>query len=871
MELPESLAFGELLRQQRTERGWTQEELCRRSGLSIEAIGTLERGVRHLPRQTTIHLLARALELSDAEQLWFETVARHSTRASPRSRRQPTSVVAGTESKVHTFLAANIRGPLRLRAEHGSAAANELAATFALLTRSGVAARGGQMVDLHDGEALAMFASAHQGLRAAIELQARFEQVLIAEPAIPLNVGIGVEVGPAQLGATGYRGAAIKVATRLCALAGPGEILTTEVVVQLARTLDGLDYSDRGFAQLKGLADPVRVLEARRSAAPSTPDRPPRRVRTLEEQTRQAKRLPIGSYLGALPAGPILGRGQELGRILSMIDMVAGGTGQMLLLSGEAGVGKTRLAQEIDLDARNLGFLVASGRCYEQQQATALYPMTEVLTSLFEAAPAFIRADAGRKWPYLGQLFPHHIEPHRVAFAGPNDEQRLHYAVAGFLQAVAATAPVALLLDDLHWADSSSLALLQHLSRHTRGDRVLLVGTFRDIEVGYQQVLKGALRDLNREGLIAQVDVRRLDSDATSALLAAILGEESVSASLTHFIHQRSEGNPYFVEHLLRALMERGELFQSWDRKAVTEIQVPESVRAVIAQRFDRLSTTTQSILRDASVLGQRFIFDDLAAMEGRTEEDLDDSLEEATHAGMVGVMGNDGYAFDHALTQQTLYEELSPRRRRTLHLQAGAVLESLPVRRRERRVAELAWHYQQGHDPQKAIPWTILAGDQAEAVFSHRDAELRYRTVLDLAHETRDQKVRSEVLEKLGRVLKVVGRYDDSLQALEESAALCRAAGDEDGELRAVAQIGQVQAVRGTPGEGVTRLQSLVDSLEGTSRSSELVGLYVALAKLYIRSGRYSAQLTAASRAVDLARGAGDDQFLAQGLQQRA
>lgn len=108
----------------------------------------------------------------------------------------------------------------------------------------------------------------------------------------------------------------------------------------------------------------------------------------------------VDLHWGALP---IVGRGRELGRMLSLIEMVAGGTGQLVLLSGEADVGKTRLVQEIDLKSRNHGFLVASGRCYEQQQATALYPMIEVLASLFEAAPAFIRAEAGRRWPYLGQ------------------------------------------------------------------------------------------------------------------------------------------------------------------------------------------------------------------------------------------------------------------------------------------------------------------------------------------------------------------------------------------------------------------------------------------------------------------------------------
>src|SRR5205807_2659172 len=124
-------------------------------------------------------------------------------------------------------------------------------------------------------------------------------------------------------------------------------------------------------------------------------------------------------------------------RILTIIDVVAGGTGQLILLSGEAGVGKTRLAQEINLNVRNRDFLVAAGRCYEPQEAVAFYPFVDALTSLFAAAPTSVRAEAGRRWPYLGQLLPDQIGTYPLASAGPDDQQRLFHAVAGFLQAVA--------------------------------------------------------------------------------------------------------------------------------------------------------------------------------------------------------------------------------------------------------------------------------------------------------------------------------------------------------------------------------------------------------------------------------------------------
>jgi tetratricopeptide (TPR) repeat protein/transcriptional regulator with XRE-family HTH domain len=867
----QTLAFGELLRQQRTERGWTQEELAARSGLSVEAVGTLERGVRKHPRHATVRLLAHAFDLGGSDLLWFEGMARQSPRDSSYGSVQ---LAAGAESKVRTYLAAEIRGRLRSAIERESTAAMPLAIEFTSHTRSAVAACGGQIIDLSDTETLAIFPSPRQGLRAAAELQARFDRASLAGAEVPLTVGVGVETGPAQAVQGGNRGMAAEVAARLCSLAGTGEILTTDKVVRLARSPEGFDFADRGLAQLMGFADPVRIVEAQRTAMPALHRRRTERADVFANRIHVPGRLPIGGFLGALPASPIVGRERELTDVRKLVDLVVGGIGQLVLLSGEAGVGKTRLAQEVNLNLRNRGFLVASGRCYEPQQSTAFYPFIDALSVLFASAPASTQVEARHRWPYLGQLLPDQMGRYSLTSVGPNDEQRLFYAVAGFLKSLAACAQIALLLDDLHWADTSSLALLQHLSRHTRGAGVFLLGTYRNVELGQRHVLRGVLRDIDREGLATHVDVRRLGVAGTSALMAETLGEASVSSEFVHLVQEWTEGNPYFVEHVLRSMIERGDLFRrngSWERTTVNAFEVPEGVRSIIDQRLHRLAPETQVILQEASVLGQSFDCDDLAAMGDRTDKDLDTALAEAMFGGLVCVTGHDGCIFDHALTQQTLYDGLSPRRRRTLHLAAGAALEMLPKYQREQRVAELAWHFIQGKNPEKALYWTMLAGDQAEAAFSHRDAELRYRTALDLADQLDNRNVRATALEKLGSVLKVVGRYDDALESLEQSVVLCRAARDERAELRAVAQIGQVHAVRGTPGEGVARLESYLGTFEGNARSPGIAALHVALAKLYLRSGQYREQLAAASRADELARLMEDDRLIAQAVQQRA
>ena len=191
--------------------------------------------------------------------------------------------------------------------------------------------------------------------------------------------------------------------------------------------------------------------------------------------------------------------------MLGALEAVTGeaGTGRMVLLAGEAGIGKTRLAQEVSVHAWERGFHVASGRCYEAQSGVPFYPFLEALGTLYEEAPEGARG----RWPYLERLLPDHFPSRPTAAASGSQEelQKLLRAVNGFVREVAATSPVALFIDDLHWADEASLDLLQHLARHTRADRVLLVGTYRDVEVGRAHPLRKAVRDLGREQLVERV------------------------------------------------------------------------------------------------------------------------------------------------------------------------------------------------------------------------------------------------------------------------------------------------------------------------------------------------------------------------------
>jgi class 3 adenylate cyclase/tetratricopeptide (TPR) repeat protein len=780
--------------------------------------------------------------------------------------KNPDSLSGGT-AEARVFLIADVRGYSRFTSERGDEAAARLATKFAGIGRDVVTRNGGALLEVRGDEILAVFISARHALRAATDLRTSFLTETRSDPSLPLHAGIGLDAGEAVPVDGGFRGAALNRAARLCSLAGPEEVLATDAVVHLAGKLEGLAYHDRGGLELKGFDQPVRVVEVVQKLDEEQPDSRPESIR-LEVEVAQ-RSLPIGGFLGALPSSSIVGRDEELASLLSAVDAVAAGSGRLLLLAGEPGVGKTRLAQEATIALRNRGFLIATGRCYEPQQGVAFYPFLEALSAAYRSAPSAIQAKVSQTWPHLAQLLPDDLPADAIAMTRDQfDEQRLYRAVTGFLHAVSQSIPLALLLDDLHWADQSSVQLLQYLARHTRNDPILLLATYRDVEVGRSHPLRQALRDLNREHLIERIVVRRLGQAETSVLLATLLNEDQVSDEFAELVYRTTEGNPFFTDEVLRGLIERGDVFRRegvWDRRDISEIEVPESVRDAIGERLGHLDEEVQDVLAEASVLGQSFAFDDLLSLGDRSEDDVEQALETASEGGLVRSVGADEYAFNHVLTQQTLYEELTARRRRRLHLAAGEALERLPVRRREPRVAEIAWHFLQGGDGARALPHALAAGDQAERRFAHVEGEQHYRSAVDLSRETGDPANEALALERLAAVTRTQSHHQEALDLLEAAALLLADAGDEEGEIRVTAQIGLTYAERGSTNEGIDRVQRLLERLSDPKPSSALAALYTALARLHYFGIQHRQSLIAADKAVALAREVNDERILVQ------
>jgi DNA-binding NarL/FixJ family response regulator len=467
--------------------------------------------------------------------------------------------------------------------------------------------------------------------------------------------------------------------------------------------------------------------------------------------------------------GHLIAREAELGRVMSIFESVATGPGRVVLLDGEPGIGKTRLAREVLACAQRTGALTLVGRCFEQHEAAPFFPFMELLGSAFDAVPANVQSGARQRWPELVHLIPNMAQDEPEKVTAEYTQLRLFRATSSFISEQAEVKPLVMLLDDLHWADSTSLSLLLFLARYLATAHVLIVGTYRDTEVGRRQPLESILGELVRERLVDEVHLRRMSAAGTSALVSARLG--AASDDLISFVHSRAQGNPFFTEELLAALVEQGVLSGDARQavKSLGELELPRSVRSLIGERISRLPRRSHELLRLASLLGEEFELDVLLAVSDLTEDEVLDALDAALEAHVIEHPPSDQerFAFAHALIQQTLSEELPIHRRRRLHIKIGDALAH--ARSRPSASAALARHFLLGGDTERGVEYAIRAGDDAAARYAHAEAAHHYRVALDLLLEPAADSARAaEVSYRLAGELYDLNKLPEALAAFE-------------------------------------------------------------------------------------------------------
>ncbi len=474
-------------------------------------------------------------------------------------------------------------------------------------------------------------------------------------------------------------------------------------------------------------------------AAPGIPGSPPPLQQIIEESA--AGEL---SPLDRLARGRLMGRDRELAQTRTMWKQVLLGNSQVLLISGEPGVGKTPLVRAIIALAQVSGGRALVGECFPEGSAPYA-PIVQFIRSAMEegnlSLPNPVLVDLLALAPELRDRFPElpsHLPP-----TDPLEQGRLFDSVFALCASLAAQAPLLLVVEDVQWADRGTLYLLRSLARRARavGLRMFVVLTYRETELTEAHELNIVLLDLNRERLAERIKLSRFNREQTGEILAMMFQEE-ISPEFLDAIYCETEGNLFFVEEMCKALIEEGKLYREnghWRWKSLQEIELPQSVRMTIQARIARLPITAQETLRLASIFGREFDFDTLAKASEQDEDTLVNALELAERAQLIAEAqpkrpsrsraGQVLFAFEHALIPATLRESMTSLRRHRLHQRAAAAIEALHPGDH----AALAYHYGQAGDAECARKHYRLAGDQARSVDANQDAIFFYTEALSL------------------------------------------------------------------------------------------------------------------------------------------
>ena len=488
--------------------------------------------------------------------------------------------------------------------------------------------------------------------------------------------------------------------------------------------------------------------------------------------------------LARLAGGVFVGREQEMGELQAALRDALSGQGQLVMLVGEAGSGKTRLAEQLATYARIRGAQVLVGRCYEGDGAPAFWPWIEVVRAyLKDTGTPQLKAVMGWGAADIAQLVsgvrerlpdlspPPSLEPEQARF-------RLFDSITSFLKNAGNLRALVLILDDLHWADAPSLMLLQFLVRDLGEARLLVIGTYRDTELGRHHPLAQTLAELARHGLTKRMNLPGL-TEAHVARFIELTTGASQSETLVSAVYRGTEGNPFFVNEVVKLLVEEGRLDEPLH--GALAIPLPQGVREVVGRRLDHLSEACNRILTVASVIGREFNIDELHPLCDAPESQLLQVLDEAVAAKLIVEAATPGqYSFVHALIRDTLSSELSTMRRVRLHRRIGEALEKLHCKNLDAHVTELAYHFLEAAasgDPDKAIGYSVRAAVRANNLIAYEESADHYEGALSALalKDEPDEQCRCNLLLGLADAETRAGNADKGWETFQEAAKIAQ------------------------------------------------------------------------------------------------
>jgi DNA-binding CsgD family transcriptional regulator/tetratricopeptide (TPR) repeat protein len=486
----------------------------------------------------------------------------------------------------------------------------------------------------------------------------------------------------------------------------------------------------------------------------------------------------------------LLGRDRQLQALRDLAAATTRGSGQTVLVLGEAGIGKSRLVNEFATQLQSDAWPVVRGSCFERDRTVPYAPVAEMLRQVVGSPPrrAVLEqlgqraVDLARILPELMHWLPPDVESARIE--PEQDRRRLFQVVGEVLADRDSRTPTLLITEDVHWADDASLDLLHSFARTLPDRSALLLLTYRSDESfsnsnsnsNSNRALRQFRDSLNRARVALELHLAPLETADIDGMLRAILGlDRSPRRDFLELVNSLTEGNPFFVEELVRALIAEGQLIRvggTWSRAApAAELRLPRTVLAAVQRQSETLSEQTQRILEMAAVVGQRFDFEFVQALVGFSEGDFLATLNELIGAGLVIEVSADQLAFRHALTRQAILSRLLARERRLLHRRVAEAIEQTYASDREAHLADLAQHYHAAGLWVEALDCARRAGQHALRVYAPGAAAEQLTLALESAGHlglTADP----DLLEMRGRAREALGDFDGALADYTETLA---------------------------------------------------------------------------------------------------
>jgi tetratricopeptide (TPR) repeat protein len=544
----------------------------------------------------------------------------------------------------------------------------------------------------------------------------------------------------------------------------------------------------------------------------------------------------ISSFSGS----EFVGRTTEFAQITEHLKEAEEGRGRLVFVVGEAGIGKTRLIRELEEYANTQNVLSLSGRCLYQENTEPYLPFIDALgefitgrrrgegntqndiqsEDFYSMGLVGIATSSSQSGDVQDDLVTMGLLPlgeedgslqaQQIQKINLQQERtRLFESLSQLVIAISEREPLLLVLDDLQWADDGSLQLLHYLARNIKNSRVMICGAYRPEEIenipGKRHSLATTLRRMGPEKLYYEINLNRFDENVTSLMVESMLKKKDIPKTFTDKLFQESEGNPFFIEEVVKSLVNEGLIDlknYTWETKFdPAKIHIPGTIKDVIGRRIDRLDEGTKAILRYASVIGNQFTFETLHLTSGINEESLIDSIDALIAANMIHEniqSRSESYKFDHTQIREVIYNSMSRSRRRLMHKRIGTVLEDLNKNKLEEVVYQLANHFNLGRDIEKTLFYASLAGEKATQSYAPEDALFYYNMAVESlkGHErTMDNKKKMiNLLMRLGEISFNISEWQKALDYYNKAIILCEEIDDDEDRGVSLRKMGYVQ-----------------------------------------------------------------------------